>query len=238
MTVVKKDLPCSEPDCDRLVFPYGARGLCSRHYQRLRRTGDTALAVLQKDSLCSVLGCDRLARALGLCPMHWQRQRATGSTAKSTWAQERSTRAQERRDSPCSVPGCDRLVGESSRGMCGMHRQRLHKWGDVGPAETFMNPKGSGWISKNGYRVFLIDDVKTYEHRLVMEQTLGRSLESWENVHHKNGVRLDNRPENLELWVTAQPSGQRPEDLAEWVVRHYPDLVLDAQLLVMLSAVD
>lgn len=49
-----------------------------------------------------------------------------------------------------------------------------------------------------------------------MEEILGRPLLRTENVHHKNGVRHDNRPENLELWSTHQPKGQRVEDLVEW----------------------
>lgn len=54
------------------------------------------------------------------------------------------------------------------------------------------------------------------QHRLVMSRVLGRRLLTHENVHHLNGVKTDNSPDNLELWVTSQPRGQRVRDKVAW----------------------
>lgn len=71
-------------------------------------------------------------------------------------------------------------------------------------------------ITKNGYVLLRTNNRSILEHRYVMENHIGRQLFSHETVHHKNGVRNDNRLENLELWSSLHPSGQRVEDKLDW----------------------
>lgn len=85
---------------------------------------------------------------------------------------------------------------------------------------------GEGNIDSNGYKTITKKghpnqmDAKgrIREHIFVMSEHLGRPLIKGENVHHKNGDRLDNSIENLELWSTRQPPGQRVQDKINWCI--------------------
>ncbi len=77
----------------------------------------------------------------------------------------------------------------------------------------------SDWhVDKNGYRYCTSNGKGIYEHRIVMERKIGRELLAHETVHHKNGDRSDNKIDNLELWSSRQPGGQRMADKIEHAI--------------------
>lgn len=111
-----------------------------------------------------------------------------------------------------------------SKGFCSKHYRAFKAWLDKDRSvdnRSKINPS----IDKEGYVLLYMPDHPNCavsggypEHRYVMEQTIGRILVKGENVHHKNGIRNDNRPENLELWSSRQPKGQRVEDKVEYAM--------------------
>lgn len=83
-------------------------------------------------------------------------------------------------------------------------------------------PNGSGYISPRGYVYFCVKENGKRKpravHRVVMENHIGRKLKRKESIHHINGIKSDNRIENLEIWNSNHCTGQRLEDKIKWCI--------------------
>lgn len=73
-----------------------------------------------------------------------------------------------------------------------------------------VSPDGTARVHSAGYIQEKRQGVWVMQHRLVVGASLGRVLEKNERVHHKNGNRADNSPNNLELWVPVCSSKKDP----------------------------
>jgi hypothetical protein len=173
---------------------------------------------------CAVDGCDRQAKSRGWCHGHYQRWRTHGDVQATRPLRSSGT---------CDARDCDRP--RYARGYCNTHYRRLLATGDAREQDPIRIVTGLGW-DDNGYWVTTVPEherwltggrSQVHEHRLVMARHLGRPLAPDEVVHHRNGIRTDNRLENLELWNTSHPMGQRIEDkiahAIELLRRYAPD---------------
>lgn len=167
------------------------------------------------DAICSVDDCDSKPKVRGLCQKHYARHLRYGNI-------NFVYRHVYKEKDICDVIDADGKCTKrmAARKMCQMHYRRWTLYQD--PKITKRNPtpkKPAKYKMKvaRGHANARADGA-ILEHRLVMSEMLGRPLLPHENVHHKNGNGKDNRPSNLELWNTSQPSGQRIPDKVEWAI--------------------
>ena len=126
----------------------------------------------------------------------------------------------------CSVDSCEKK--SDARGWCKMHWRRWRRHGD----HMFVTIRTNN-PNPDGYIRIMVNGKGMVQHRYIMEQHLGRKLLPEENVHHINGIRHDNRIENLEIWNTRQPKGQRIPDKIKYAIeileQYAPEILKEKQ---------
>ena len=185
---------CKTPKCDE---PHYGLGLCQKHYDQNRKNGTGGTG-------CAVDGCTRFLFARGMCRFHDRRHRAGKSLTAPLHAHV----------SDPSVPSHDKEGERPLRGKG--HYLPMWSTRPDGNKGYLLMKVPADYEGRTFHRRQKHNCTHIFHHVYVMEQHLGRPLRKHENVHHKNGVKNDNRIENLELWSTMQPSGQRVIDKIWW----------------------
>jgi hypothetical protein len=196
-----------------------SKGFCALHYQRHRigkPMDDPIHPNARKPQYCKHEDCKRPVYCFQFCLIHYQRDKK----------KQNMNRPFKGLLEHCQHEDCTRPL--HAWDLCSLHYSRAKNGIPldkeiVEKAETVDQIK---WYkNKDGYVNGSFKGKFLIQHRFVMEQHLGRPLHKFENVHHLNGIRDDNRIENLELWTRPQAIGQRPENLVAWVIDHYRELV-------------
>jgi hypothetical protein len=210
--------PCGS-EGNPIIKISGRRGLDSLH--ALRRPRGRPRHYRQ----CPACGVEKPARAFkgrALQGGRYKDHRVTPGSCSAcrsgAWRAARAAAAL-RFNAPCCATACPRKVGKSGGdGLCRPHLLGLRAHGDPlgGPAVKALR---AGRHLSDGYVYVAVPGRGNVgEHRLISERRLGRPLRREETVHHKIGQRADNRENNLELWSSSQPAGQRVEDKVVWAV--------------------